>query len=102
MKTDIIEEQIAFAEIDHHFGQFIARFGGDKEIVQTVAALVSRSVRQGHICLDLADPSIAASLNAPAAKLLAQLERSPAFGPPDADTPIVIASDRLYLRRYWD
>jgi len=34
--------------------------------------------------------------------LLDQLENSRAFGPAADGTPIVVASNRLYLRRYWD
>lgn len=44
-----------FAEIDRHFGRFIARFGGD-DLVSLAARHLSRAVRLGHICLDLTVP----------------------------------------------
>ena len=46
-------EEVDLADIDRHFGAFIARFGGNQSTVQPVAALLSRAVRQGHVCLDL-------------------------------------------------
>jgi exodeoxyribonuclease V alpha subunit len=106
MTMEIPEEQTGFADIDRHFARFIGRFGGDRKIVETTAALLSRSVREGHICLEVGDPNATCSpesthLPRPA-KWLRELENSKAFGPPAGGTPIVLASNRLYLRRYWD
>jgi len=43
-----------FSSMNIHFGRFIASFGKEnKEDLFLAAALVSRSVRNGHICLDL-------------------------------------------------
>ncbi len=43
-----------FSSMDIHFGHFIASFGKEnKKDLFLAAALVSRSVRDGHICLDL-------------------------------------------------
>lgn len=106
MKAETTAEQPNLADIDRHFANFIAQFGGDRDIVGRTAALLSRSVRQGHICLNMTDPhdvSDSETLELPAqSEWLAQLGKSPAFGPPDAITPIVVAKERLYLRRYWD
>jgi len=74
-----------FTDIDRHFARFIARFGGG-EAMELAAARLSQSVRQGHICLRIAET----------------LAESRAVGPPDAVTPLVLDGDRLYLRRYFN
>jgi len=93
-------------DIDRHFARFIAQFGGDTELVEATAALVSRAVRQGHICLDLRDPflgNVSTELKFPEPdEWVRRLGNSRAFGPPRALTPIVVAGHRLFLRRYWD
>jgi exodeoxyribonuclease V alpha subunit len=103
--------QSEFAEIDRHFANFIARFGGDEKLVPLAAALLSRSIRQGNICLSLgtaplspAEAGEAVLLEWPAAKeWRSVLANSRAVGRPDAQTPLVIdESNRLYLRRYWN
>ena len=45
-----------FAEIDRYFADFIGGFGGG-ELPVIAAAALSRAIRSGHICLDLADSS---------------------------------------------
>jgi hypothetical protein len=45
-----------FSPMDIHFGRFISSFTQEnKEELFVAAALVSRCVRNGHICLDLND-----------------------------------------------
>ena len=45
-----------FSSMDIHFGHFIASLtNGNKEDLFLAAALVSRCVRDGHVCLDLND-----------------------------------------------
>ena len=44
-----------FVDIDRQFAAFIARFGGG-ELIWRAAACLSRAVRAGHSCLDLATP----------------------------------------------
>lgn len=102
IKTPISESD--FADIDRHFAKFIGQFGGDPNLVESAALLLSRSIGQGHICLDLRDPLLGkANTLGDLAKLPAKLKKSAAFGGPDESTPIVIdCSERLYLRRYWD
>jgi exodeoxyribonuclease V alpha subunit len=104
-ETPIVDADLA--DIDRHFAKFIGQFDGDHDVVERAALLLSRSIRQGHICLELRDPLLGktseASKLGDLAKLPAQLEKSRAFGGPEGSTPIVIdGSHRLYLRRYWD
>ncbi|HEX4083417.1 MAG TPA: exodeoxyribonuclease V subunit alpha [Chthoniobacteraceae bacterium] len=92
-----------FADLDRHFARFIAAYG-DGELPATAAALLSRNLRQGHICLDLRTalqldgfrwPSLPAWRKA--------LGANRAIGGPGDDRPIVLDSTgRLYLRRYWE
>jgi len=99
-----------FVDIDRHFAAFIGQFGGDETLVPLAAAMLSRSIREGNICLPLdAVPShpegdAAALLEWPTTeKWRSILARSRAVGGIGAQTPLIMdASDRLYLRRYWD
>jgi exodeoxyribonuclease V alpha subunit len=100
-----------YADIDRHFANFIRRFGGDETLVPLAAALLSRSIREGNICLPLdrapshpAEAGEGGQLKWPAAaKWRSILANSRAVGGPDDQTPLVIdKSDRLYLRRYWN
>ena len=100
-----------FADIDRHFANFIRRFGGDDTLVPLAAALLSRSIREGNICLPLdkapshpAEASDGGFLEwPPASTWRSILANSKAVGGPDDKTPLVIdESDRLYLRRYWN
>lgn len=104
-----LQEQ--FADIDRHFADFIKQFGGDETLVPLAAALLSRSIREGNICLPLdrapSGPDEAgdtSQLKWPAAtKWRSILAHSRAVGGPDDQTPLIIdKSDRLYLRRYWN
>ena len=89
------------------------------------AALVSHQLGQGHVCLDfgstLANPDFALALppegqrpegdsvmpsqllaGVDATQWLTALEASPLVGPPqDGASPLVLAGQTLYLRRYW-
>jgi exodeoxyribonuclease V alpha subunit len=100
-----------FADIDRHFADFVGRFGGDDTLVPLAAAMLSRSIREGNICLplDTAPPHLvkaggAGFLEWPAAtEWRSALAKSKAVGKPDAQTPLVIdEANRLYLRRYWN
>lgn len=103
--------QPEFADIDRHFAHFIGRFGGDDKLVPLAAAMLSRSIREGNICLPLgtapshpAGPGDAGFLEWPAAtEWRSALQNSKAVGGPDAQTPLVVdEANRLYLRRYWN
>jgi len=100
-----------FAELDRHFAEFIGRFGGDATLLPLVAAMLSRSTREGNICLPLtmapsppAEAGAPDSLNwPPPAGWRSILAKSRAVGGPDETTPLVLdESNRLYLRRYWN
>ncbi len=100
-----------FAELDRHFAEFIGRFGGDGTLMPMVAAMLSRSTREGNICfpLALAAPCPAGAGEADSLKWptvsewRAILASSKAVGGADEQTPLVIdESNRLYLRRYWN
>jgi exodeoxyribonuclease V alpha subunit len=97
-----------FADIDRHFAGFISEFG-EGELPAVAAAMLSRNIRHGHICLDLVDgparfdeplptfswPKLEAWQNA--------FARSRAFGGPGDARPMVLDNaGRLYLRRYWE
>jgi len=97
-----------FADLDRQFARFIARFGGG-DAVLLAAAHLSRAVRQGHICLDLATPPVSDNGESipwpPLGEWLEALRESRAVGSPDtaASTPLVLDNaGRLYLRRYFE
>jgi exodeoxyribonuclease V alpha subunit len=103
--------QPEFEDIDRHFAEFIGRFGGDGTLVPLAAAMLSRSTREGNICLPLAvRPPLPTQLpetdsfSWPTASVWrSTLAKSKAVGGPEEQTPLVIdESDRLYLRRYWN
>jgi exodeoxyribonuclease V alpha subunit len=100
-----------FEEIDRHFASFIGQFGGDETLVSRAAALLSRSIREGNICLSLNRRPARATKSEEAelgewpstTKWRSALIKSKAVGAPEAQTPLVLDdSDRLYLRRYWN
>ena len=97
-----------YADIDRHFAKWIGGFGR-AELPVVAAAALSRNLRLGHICLDLAagpaDFDAEASDDAwPSVESwLAALKENRAVGGPGDACPLVLdASGRLYLRRYWD
>lgn len=96
-------EHREFADIDRHFARFIARFC-DGESVALAAALLSRAVRAGHICLDLmADAEIRDLKLPPPDAWHEELKKCRAAGGPDDATPLVLdGAGRLYLRRYFE
>ena len=40
--------QLEVADIDQHFANFIARFGGDAKLIPLAAVMLSRSIREKH------------------------------------------------------
>jgi len=101
----------AFADIDRHFADFIERFGGNTRLMRLGAVSLSRSIREGNICLPLTPPPTnmigideTSAFAWPTVKeWKSAFSNSQAVGGPDAQTPLVIdASNRLYLRRYWN
>src|SRR5262245_30801401 len=99
------------ADIDHHFADFIERFGGNGRLMRLAATSLSRSIRDGNICMSLAAPpakAIGIDKTGPSEwpevnDWRSAFRDSKAVGPPEADTPLVLdSSNRLYLRRYWN
>ena len=97
-----------FADIDRHFAKFIAGYDGG-ELAAIAAAALSRNIRSGHICLDLAEgpaqfEQAAADFTWPKPDaLLRALKKNRATGGPDDGRPLVLDdAGRLYLRRYWE
>ncbi|KNH10013.1 Exodeoxyribonuclease V alpha chain [Candidatus Burkholderia brachyanthoides] len=118
-------------EIDAAFAGFLAREAGDASgLLILAAALASHQLGRGHACLDLAatlsDPAFALSLppdghqsrddkdehdalmlssnvleGVTLARWLKALANPHLVSDGEGDTPLVLASTRLYLRRYW-
>lgn len=103
LKTDAIDV------LDGHFVRMLLRL--DREMApaaQLGAALASRAVREGHVCLDLpavADRSFGADgiLRTPQLSVwVSALRASSLVGEPGQFRPLVLdAGNRLYLYRYW-
>lgn len=98
------------SDIDRHFAGLMSRFG-KVGLLPVAAALLSRAVRKGHICLDLNDGSEVAALfphgvrwPALSAWRAALCTNPGAVGEPDdcAKPMVLDQAGRLYLRRYWD
>lgn len=105
---------LALSEIDHHFGRFIIDLErrieptsgqesvarADAESIGLAAALTSKAVGQGHVCLTL---EALARRTGPSARLWRQwLRASPLVATPGQRRPLVLDSgDRLYLFRQW-
>ena len=91
--------------LDRHLADFLCRLagagGGD---LWPVAALLSRAVGEGHVCLDLAE--LAGRDELPGERTLAEwleyLAGLPVVGRPGAFAPLVLDGvGRLYLHRLW-
>ncbi len=102
--------------LDEHFARTLGRLGGDlRGEVVLAAALASRQVSNGHVCLDLAQltampvpydegrPVGVEQVWPPLQPWLDALRSSPLVGCGRALTPLVLDDHgRLYLRRYWE
>ena len=99
--------------IDVHFGRFLERLGGaSAPWLFVAAALVSRSVGEGNICLNLSDVAgkplpggsglpVRQCPELPAWRRM--LETSPVVGKPGDYRPLILdGQSRLYLYRYWE
>lgn len=114
-------ERGAIRLLDYQFARFICSMEGDSPYGQQVgflAGLVSAELAKGHICIDIANLNIAASLNlyGEAAKALDSIVTSQRIGNETwytvlqaattvgkgGDTlPLVLDNQRLYLQKYW-
>ena len=97
-----------FADIDRHFARFINDFG-EGELPAIAAAMLSRNIRHGHICLDLVKGPVHFDEPLPIF-IWPKLEtwekaftKNRAIGGPADGRPLVLDNaGRLYLRRYWE
>jgi exodeoxyribonuclease V alpha subunit len=97
-----------FADIDRHFARFINDFG-EGELPAIAAAMLSRNIRHGHICLDLVKGPVHFDEPLPVF-IWPKLEtwekaftKNRAIGGPTDGRPLVLDNaGRLYLRRYWE
>ncbi len=102
------------SEIDRHFADCILRLSGDGgPELWLAAALASKAVQEGHVCLDLMSAGSLAPVEdcrAPASTPACppwedwrkKLGRSKAVGVPGDYRPLVLdGAGRLYLYRYW-
>ena len=97
-----------FADIDRHFARFINDFG-EGELPAIAAAMLSRNIRHGHICLDLVRGPVHFD-EPPPVFIWPKLEtwekafaKNRAIGGPSDERPLVLDNaGRLYLRRYWE
>jgi len=94
--------------IDLQTGLFLERLaGGHHPLLRNAAALVSRAVGQGHVCLPLAsiadDPMLRTGQEQPDARDLRQaLLACPVVGRPGDRTPLILDHhDQLSLYRYY-
>lgn len=113
MNNDISRDRQDFLEpIDIHFGRFIERLGGGSAPwLFLTAALLSRSAREGDVCIDLGNwagtsvPGEAAGFPRECPELATWrnlLEGSSVVGKPGDYRPLIFDSQsRLYLYRYW-
>src|SRR3989339_183626 len=102
-----------FSPIDVSFGRFLERIdGGNNPSLFAAAFLVSRSVREGNVCLDLNDAAHA-GLPQDVIALFPEtitgkgwqdeLRKSSVVGSPGEVKPLILdEASRLYLYRYWD
>ena len=107
-RTTAILAHPEFADIDRHFARFINGFG-EGDLPAIAAAMLSRNMRHGHVCLDLrtGPPHFEESLPAfawPELKMWRKgFAKSRAIGGPDEGRPLVLDDvGRFYLRRYWE
>jgi exodeoxyribonuclease V alpha subunit len=107
-ETPVILAHPEFADIDRHFARFIEGFS-EGDLPAVAAAILSRNMRHGHICLDLArGPALFEE--PPPAFAWPELKtwrkafaKSRAVGGPDEGRPLVLDdAGRFYLRRYWE
>ncbi len=102
-----------FCSLDLHFARLMEHFsGGAGAPLRIAAALASRAVQEGHVCVNLADYAgqtlpldAAAGMPGPMPGLsewVSMLAASPVVAAHGEDRPLVLHDNLLYLYRYWD
>src|SRR5690242_26593 len=103
----MIPDGIQLNEIDRQFAAFICRQAGRREPhLEAAAALLSRGVVEGDVCLDLAcalqDGEAARFGVESVAAWVDRLRQFPVVGAPGDFRPLILdGANRLYLHRYW-
>ena len=104
------EEQQRLRPLDVAFARFLAEQDAAADGAWLLlAALLSRRVADGHLCLDLAlwealaeEQAWPAPWREAIARVLAEAGAPAWIGAGDDATPLVLDGTRLYLRRYWN
>jgi len=103
-------EQARLRKLDTAFARFLAEQDASADAGWLLlAALLSRQLADGHLCLDLGmwktladEQSLPSAWRDAVARALAT-DTSPAWiGTGEGATPLVLDGTRLYLRRYWN
>ncbi len=108
------EEWGRLSHLDRHFADFLTKLVGSRsQELWSAAALTSRSLRSGNVCLDLSLVAGRSTLPSEAGEgwplrvpdledWIAVLRASSAVGAPGDYRPLILdSSNRLYLYRYW-
>ena len=93
-----------YAEIDRHFARFLCRQAGPEDLLLfQAAALASRAVGNGNVCLDLREAAVdGVFLDKTWEEVAEHLARLPVVGRPGDYAPLILdGAGRLYLYRYW-
>lgn len=112
---DTLFAENVLSELDIHFARTSGRLAGENDMqVLFGAALASRSVGEGHICLDLSELAGKPVYNREGGRVkdlhwpdldawLAALMQSGLVSDPEMSEarPLVLDGNRLYLSRYW-
>jgi exodeoxyribonuclease V alpha subunit len=99
-----LRAQDRLGSVDVHLAETLARRGREsRSDVALAAALASRAVSDGHVCLDLARACGEAGGPGPALESWhASLQASAIVDDGTDGAPLVHEAGRLYLRRYWE
>ena len=107
------QSSISFCSLDRHFARLMEEFsGGVNAPLRAAAALASRAIQEGDVCVDLADyagrpiplddgeilPEPMPALS----EWVSALAASPVVAAHGEERPLVLWGNRLYLFRYWE
>ncbi|MDY0226220.1 MAG: exodeoxyribonuclease V subunit alpha [Desulfomicrobium apsheronum] len=95
-----------FTDADLYQARFAASLAraGHEDMVAALTALTSLAVREGHVCLDLADPQVIAHLTelVPNASAMHDLPDSDVITDPKGQAPLILSGTRLYFSRFFN
>ncbi len=97
-----------FSEADLYQARFTASLtaradNAARDLIATLTALLSLAVREGHVCLDLADPKTRSRMTALGmeASAIPDLLATEVVSLPGGPGPLVLKDDRLYFARFF-